>query len=98
MVDSTFRPCFKCTGTIAKKGYNPVSTTMLPIQLDEITIFIPETIPESYSLLIRIKAGSGWLKVKSAFYNSVVEGNLVYVSYSTGRFSNRVYLLNVWNV
>lgn len=59
LLDSSSRPRLRSSGIVTQKSYTSASEYMMPIQSGQSTIFIPQKIPESYNLLIKIDAGYG---------------------------------------
>jgi hypothetical protein len=96
ILDLSFRPRLQCSGQIRQKTYTPETTTTTTggtySGLDFITVTTSHTVPASYALLVETNAGYAWKSVDSAFYNSVSTGSSINVRYSTGRFSNTVYI------
>ncbi len=103
LLDSSFRPELRASGIVKRKHYKPKSEYTTPIQCvshgehhHTHTTYIWQETPARYQLLIKIAAGYDWICVKPRFYNSVSVGDGVSVTYCVGRFSNQIYLKNIW--
>lgn len=97
-LDSSFRPSVRGSGKVMRKHYIPPSVSPMPVGAGGVA---PYKCPEEYELIIQTKDGQGKISVKAHFYHSVLVDSDVYVTYSRGRFSRKVYIwkvqeLSIW--
>ena len=91
LIDSSGVPTSIAPGRVVSKRHTDSHTVYQATTVGNSTTVIPITIPESWSVALEVNGQDGTLEVDKEFFDSVISGSHVQVTYGYGRFSGGMY-------
>jgi len=92
LVDSVGRPKHEGYGNISGFGHSEAYTSTTYVKSGDIMIPITTYHPESWSVFIKVGDKEGSIGISESFYNYAKSNDRVYVTYTLGRISGKLYI------